>query len=235
MRAAAGGGRTGRFGSLLIACGLLLVVEACAETANTTTAPVRPTSTTTTTTTTTTAPPPTIPEHWVWGVDTVDLGDGYRLGPCSGDADQFACISRDGALLGAAERLALPVDTFPALAGVDDPVESIAVIAADFVTTFSADRQATCPDLAFIALEPAQVTVARTPGLRFGFEELDGEVVVERVVQYGARIGGNVTLFNFTAIAPGACLAAEGELTDPAVLDLIGPGLEAVVAVVEPG
>jgi hypothetical protein len=172
---------------------------------------------------------------WTWGVDTVEVGHGYRLGPCSGDADQFACISRDGSPVGSAELLTLPVDTFPALNGVDDPMESIDVVAADFLQTFADDRETTCPSLEFAGLDAVPVTVAAAPGLQFGFEERAGESVVEKVVQYGVRIRGDIHLFNVTAIAPGACLAPEGELTDPGVLDSILPGLDAALAVVKPG
>jgi hypothetical protein len=191
--------------------------------------------------TTTTAVTSTIPtttsatDSWVWGVDEVELGDGYSLGPCEGDANQIACIGKEGSVIGSAERLELPVDTFDILDGVDDPVESIEIIAADYLSTFAEDRQSTCPGLEFQELAPAPVVIAGGPGLRYGFEERDGGRVVEKNIIYGARVESTINLFNFSAIADGACLGNEGELTDPAVLDAIQAALDSAMTHLESG
>jgi hypothetical protein len=197
-----------------------------------------PTETTTTTVTTTTVPTTNtsaVPERWVWGVDEVDLGDGYLLGQCEGDANQVACISKDGSVIGSAEHLEFPVDTFDLLGGVTDPVESVELIAADYVATFLADRQATCPHLVFRAVVPAPVAVSGAAGLRYGFEELDGTEVVEKNLIYGVRVDETIDLYGFAAIAKGACLTNEGELTDPVTLDRVLPVLDQAMAVVESG
>ena len=172
---------------------------------------------------------------WVWGIDSVELGGGHSLGPCEGDADQIACITKDDAVVGSAEFLLLPVDSFDLLDGVVDPVESIELIAADYVATFQTDRQSTCPNLEFKELTPGAVSVGGLPGLRYGFEELDGVEIVERNLIYGVRIGENINLYSFAAIADGACLSNEGELSDPAILDALLPGLDRVMALVESG
>ena len=99
-------------------------------------------------------------ETWVWGIDSVELGGGYSLGPCEGDADQIACITKDDVVVGSAEFLALPAESFDFLDGVVDPVESIELIAADYIATFQTDRQSTCPNLEFKTLAP----VARHSG-----------------------------------------------------------------------
>lgn len=161
------------------------------------------------------------------------MGDGYALGPCSGDADEIACISKDGSVIGSAEHLALPADTFDLLDGVDDPAESIALIAADYVATFTSDRQSTCPNLEFVALATTSSSVGGRPGIRYGFEEVDGDRVVEKNVVYGVRQDETIHLFTFTAIADGACISNEGELADPEVLDLLLSGLDRVMAVVD--
>jgi len=163
------------------------------------------------------------------------MGDGYVLGPCSGDADQFACISRNGSVIGSAEHLALPADNFDLLDGVDDPAESIELIAADYVSTFTADREATCPNLEFVPLAPTISTIGGREGLTYGFEELDGGRVVEKNVIYGVRGDETIDLFSFSAIAEGACLSNEGELADPAVLDFLLPRLDQAIAVVDSG
>jgi hypothetical protein len=157
------------------------------------------------------------------------------LGPCDGDADQIACITKDGSVIGSAEHLEFPVDTFVLLDGVADPVESVELIAADYVATFLADRRATCPDLEFRALAPAPVAVGGAPGLRYGFEELDGSEVVETNIIYGVRVDETIDLYGFAAIAEGACLSNEGELTEPVTLDRVLPALDQAMAVVESG
>lgn len=177
----------------------------------------------------------TATESWVWGIDSVDLGEGHLLGPCEGDADQIACISNDGSVIGSAEHLEFPADTFEVLEGVTDPVASIELIAAEYVATFLADRQATCPQLEFRALAPDPVEVGGAPGLRYGFEQLDGTETVERNIIYGARVGDTIDLYGFAAIAEGACLSNEGELTDPDTLDSVLPALDRALAVVESG
>ena len=194
-----------------------------------------PVPTTTVPTSATTTTSNSVSEPWVFGVDEVDLGDGYALGPCSGDADQIACISKGGSVVGSAEHLAFPVDSFGLLDGVDDPVESMELIAADYVSTFTSDRESTCPNLEFEALEPSNATIGGRQGLKYGFEELDGDRVVEKNVIYGVRGDETIELFSFSAIADGACLSNEGELTDPAVLDFLLPLLDQAIAVVDSG
>ena len=216
-----------RGGALLLA---LLVVSACGGGATSTTATPAVTTTAAGTTTTT-----AVIESWAWGVDEVDLGDGYFLGPCEGDANLIACITKDGAVIGSAEHLEFPVDTFDVLDGVTDPVASIELIAADYVATFVEDRQATCPHLEFQAVAPAPVLVGGAPGLRYGFEELDGTDVVEKNTIYGVRADATIDLYGFAAIAEGACLSNEGELTDPAVLNGLQPRLDHVMTGVKSG
>jgi len=172
---------------------------------------------------------------WVWGIDEVDLGDGYFLGPCEGDADQIACVIKDDSVIGAAEHLPLSVESFDILDGVDDPVETIELIAVDYLATFLADRQTTCPHLEFRELAPTPVTIGTGPGLRYGFEELDGSDLVEKNLIYGVRQEQTIHLFSFSAIAEGACLSNEGELTDPALLDGLQPRLDEIMAGVESG
>ena len=208
----------------------LLIVSACSgERTSTTSTSIAATTIPVATTTTTAL------DLWVWGIDSVELGGGYSLGPCEGDADQIACITTDDAVVGSAEFLSLPTDSFDVLNGVVDPVESIELIATDYIATFQTDRQSTCPNLEFKVLAELPVTVGGGPGLRYGFEELDGIQVVEKNLIYGVRIGENIYLYSFAAIAEHACLSNEGELSDPAILDALLPGLDRVMALVESG
>lgn len=205
---------------------LALIGAACtASTGETTTTPVTSTDPTTT----------IVRTGWVWGVDEVDLGDGYFLGPCEGDANEIACITKDGAVIGSAESLTLDAESFEALDGVDDPVESIEIIAGDYLSTFAEDRQSTCPGLEFRELRPVAANIAGVSGLRYGFEERDDGRVVEKNVIYGVRIENTITLYNLSAIADGACLSNEGELVDPAVLETILPGLDDAMIRLESG
>ena len=191
---------------------------------------------TTTATATSTVPTTTgVQTGWVWGIDSVDLGEGYVLGPCEGDANQIACFTKDGSVIGSAEYLALPVDSFDLLDGVEDPLESIELIAADYIATFMADRQSTCPNLEFKELTRMTVTVGGRPGVRYGFEEVEGTRTVEKNVIYGVRVEETINLYGFAAMAEGACLSNEGELGDPAIVDSLMAGLDRALALVESG
>jgi hypothetical protein len=214
---------------ILIGAFGLVMISACGPGATPTTA-ITTTITTSPASTTTSAP-----ARWIWGVDEVDLVDGYSLGPCEGDANQIACIAKDGSVVGSAEYLPLPVESFDILDGVDDPVESIELIAEDYLSTFRADRGATCPNLEFRELARKVVTVGGLPGRAYGFEELDGIRTVEKNLIYGVRVEESINLYSFAAIAEGACLSNEGELTDPEILDAVRTGLDQVMAVVESG
>jgi hypothetical protein len=138
-------------------------------------------------------------------------------------------------VIGSAEGLLLPAQSFEVLDGVDDPVESIEIIAADYLSTFAQDRQTTCPHLDFQELQPVDLNIAGDPGLRYGFEERDAGRVVEKNVIYGVRVEDSINLLAFSAIADGACLSNEGELTDPAVLETILVALDRAMAELESG
>jgi hypothetical protein len=51
------------------------------------------------------------------------------LGPCEGDANQIACVTLDGVMMGGAEYFQVPVSDFDFLEGIDDPIESVERIA----------------------------------------------------------------------------------------------------------
>lgn len=125
--------------------------------------------------------------------------------------------------------------SFDLLDGVDDPIESIELVAADYIATFLDDRQSICPSLEFRELAPVTVDVGGDPGLRYGFEEQDGDLTVERNLIYGVRVEDTIDFYSFAAIAEGACLSNEGELTDPATLGTLLPALDRVMAAVESG
>lgn len=172
------------------------------------------------------------PTEWIWGIDTIDLGDGYTLGPCDGDADQIACIAFDGTVVGSAEYFRLPVSTFDLLAGIEDPIESIEAIASDYLATFKADRASSCPELGFESLGPDPVTISRMAGLRYGFLQTNSaQEAVERNLSYGLRAADVVHIFGFSGNAEGSCVGAEG--MTPEQVEAITPGLDRAVAAVD--
>lgn len=204
-----------------VASGVLILASCAAPGAT------PPTATTNTTSTTAAAARP-----WTWGVDTVNLGAAYTLGSCEGDADQIACIALDGTVVGSAEYFQLPVSNFDFLEGIENPIESIEAIAADYVATFEADRATTCPELGFESLGPDQVTIAGIPGLRYGFLQTNAsKEAVEKNLIYGLRAADVVHIFGFSANAEGSCVGAEG--MTPEQLDTITPGLDQAMASVE--
>lgn len=176
--------------------------------------------------------PTTTPSVWLWGVETVDLGEGYTLGPCEGDAVHISCIAVDGTVVGSAEYFQLPVSSFDFLQGIENPIESIEAIAADYAATFEADRAVTCPELAFEVLGPDPVTIAGMPGLRYGFQQTEPtEDVVEKNLLYGLRTAEFVHVFSFSANGEGSCVGADG--MTPEQLETIIPVLDQAIAVVE--
>ncbi len=127
-------------------------------------------------------------------------------------------------MIGSAEHLTLPADTFDLLDEVDDPVESIELIAADYIATFQTDRQSTCPNLEFKTLAECPSQWRRPPDFDTASKSSTAIRVVEKNLIYGVRMDETIDLYSFAAIADGACLSNEGELTDPAILDTLLPG-----------
>jgi hypothetical protein len=173
-------------------------------------------------------PSTTSQSGWHWGIDTVDLGNAYAIGPCIGEADQFACITLNNTVVGSAERLSLPVSNFDFLADTDDPLVSIELIASDYLASFNVDRETTCPDLEFEQIGPDRLIVAGQPGLRFGFSQTKEGDVVEKNLVYGIRTRDTVHLFNLSATAEGSCVGVAGP--EPQVLDQLTPNFERAIA-----
>jgi hypothetical protein len=206
----------------------VLLVAACA--AAPTTSTMAGTTTTTIASTTTQATTTTTGEPLDWTGDfSFDLGGGYALGPCEGDAP-IVCVSKDGWVIGTVEYITYDATTFDYLAGVEDPMESVALLASNYLDTFAADRTTSCPALRFAVIEPQPATVTGVPGVVFGFAEFDGEIEVERNLLFAARQVDLINLVNAGALDEGACVSAEGATLLPSDLEAIRPGLEAAIA-----
>ncbi|MGQ0848949.1 MAG: hypothetical protein ACT4OP_07505 [Actinomycetota bacterium] len=164
-----------------------------------------------------------------WGTGSHEFSGGLALQGCEGGAEQVACFYQDGNWIGTAEHLKLAVPTLDFLDGVDDPVESVQLVEADYLTTFEADRTSTCPQLTFQRIPERAVTVAGSPGIAFGFSQTEGDRVVEKNLLYAVRVEFLVRIFNFPSLDSGSCVGNEGALS-PSQLDAISADLDGVMA-----
>jgi hypothetical protein len=189
-------------------------------------------STTTAPTTSAPAATTTLPSPVDWsGEFSADLGNDYTLTRCEEGDAPIVCVNLDGEPVGIIEYLILDVATLTFLDGVEDPIESIRLLADDFLENFETDRSSTCPHLTFVALEPEPGMVGGVDGLRFGFSETDGDVEVERNLLMAARSGEMVRLVNIAAVDAGACVSNEGQFLTPGQLAEVIEPLAAVIAV----
>ncbi len=190
------------------------------------------TPTTAAPTTSNPAPTTSAPSPVDWSEDfSADLGNGYTLTRCEEGDAPIVCVNLDDGPVGIIEYLILDVATLTFLDGVEDPIESIRLLADDFLENFEMDRTSTCPHLAFVSLEQEPAVVGGVGGLSFGFSETDGDVEVERNVLIAARSGEVVRLVNIAAVEAGACVSNEGQFLTPGqLIDIIDP-LAAAIAV----
>jgi len=131
----------------------------------------------------------------------VDLGGGFAIEDCEGDAPLF-CVRRDNQIVGTLEALRFDLEG-------KTPEQQ----ARSFLDTFREDRTKTCPGHTFTADPITPVTTADGPSIRYGFTLRNGTDVVERVVQYAGERDGKHVLIAANAIDEGGCLTREGEFS----------------------
>ena len=165
-----------------------------------------------------------------------ELGDGWSVGPCEGDAP-LVCFSYGGQVQGVAEVASFPAGTNSTVSDVlargGTEHEALAAHAAEHLASMRADRLKGCgADYAFVADVPRAMTADGVPAVKTAFIGGDpGSAPTERVVRWvGLRDGGIVSLV-LHATDEGAC--APGLGGDMSTADLAGvePLIDAAFAV----
>ena len=148
--------------------------------------------------------------------EPVDLTGGWAGAACDGDGP-FLCTTLDGTDQGAVEHLEWLLEEGDLAADLDAGIpvrQALAAEAARFHETIRTDRGSVCPDMAYIAEPTVGATVAGLDGIRYGFEMVVGERVVEQVIGFmtvrQATHGAVVDVVAATEINDGACVDDEG-------------------------
>ena len=152
------------------------------------------------TTTSVPGPPAVVVDWQAPGLD-VDLGEGFHVRHCEGDAP-LLCIERAGVPVGLVELLDFP-------AGDHQPLEERI---GELYRSTVADRAQGCPPgYQFRTLPPQPVVVAGGEGLRYGFTGTfaDGRPS-ERTIAWMLERGDVLTVIQAAADEPDGCLPPEG-------------------------
>lgn len=220
--------------ALASAAALAILLGACSPKADGP-PPATPTTTTTPATSTTALDVPAL--SFTGPPTQVALGDGWSAGPCEGDAP-LLCVTERGKPAGLVEMAVFPVESFQ-LPGFRQAIEAgdeqraLRIIAADFVTTFEADRKDGCgTDYELEASRVEDAMVLGKPGLRYGYvaRRTSAGDVLERQVNHAVIDGDDVVFVNASGYSSDGCVPPEGEFT-PADLERFTPYLRALVAV----
>lgn len=158
---------TMRITTTLLIVGAMVALAACSGTSD------RP-GTGSTTTTADPAPTTTLdPEAGIdWGDPSrvVDLGDGFTVAACQGDAP-LLCVDLNGAPAGVVEAQSYPIASLPLFDPTADDHANLTALAEDFVETFRKDRAEGCGEdylINPVAVKP--IVLAGRDGILFGFE-----------------------------------------------------------------
>lgn len=196
---------------------LALTVAACSGTAD---APgdgttVSPTTLangpTTTETPTTVAPDQPILGNgavfdWTDPAKTADLGDGWIVAACEGDAP-LLCVEREGELVGVVEAQTFPTATLDMFDPDAAAEANLLALAADFIEVFEEDRAIGCGADYRINPVPADPFVlGNSPGIVYGFEGRLGDGTQSELnLHYATILGEDVVTINASAYDEGGC------------------------------
>ena len=189
------------------------------------------TTTSTTTTTEVAAHAPAV--DWRDVDDPVDLGDGWGLEPCEGDAP-IVCITRGGERAGLVELLSFPVDTLPEVAealAAGDEAAALDAHAEAYLRDIGDDRRRGCPDgYRFQPGKPRHVTTADGQAITYRFSGTfaDGRAS-EQTIQYAGIRDGSLVIINVAGYEPDSCPSSEGQELSSSEVDGFAAVLDAVV------
>ena len=143
-------------------------------------------------------------------IKPTDLGDGWRVQDCDGDAP-FVCVARNDEILGVMEVLRLPTEGRTLDQHVTGYYESI-----------KNDRKDGCGADYKIATEPVRpVTAPDGDVIRYGFTGALGNApgISERVIQFAGIRDDKLVILAASANDDGGCLSREGEFTTAQLRD----------------
>lgn len=168
-----------------------------------------------------------------WSPDAapVDLGDGWTVRDCEGDAP-LLCVDRDGELVGT---LALssfePTEDLAAADTPEELTDALRAFAESLEDGVVQDRAAGCGADYVVEHEPvAVVTMSGQPGVRYGFRGIEDGAVTEFVLSYATVVDGQLWIVVAEAATDDGCMASEFDLFTPDDLATFLPRLDAVVA-----
>lgn len=189
--------------------------------------------TTSSATAVTSSPVPRVTGSIQWGDQTkvMELGDGWEIAACEGDAPML-CVSREGRVAGVIEGSRFPVDSFEVFEPDAPDLENLRTMAADFIASLRADRAKGCPSgYAVEELPPSVLSLWGAEVLRYGFigTNLDGSPS-ELSLQYATIDRDDVVLIAAPASDDGGC-PGPGDLVefDSRTLAALQPRLEAAL------
>jgi hypothetical protein len=175
------------------------------------------------TTSTSGATPVTI--DWSTRVPRTELGDGWTVESCEGDAP-LLCLTSAEHGTGFLERSEFPLSSLSY--ATDDEMKTLNAHARDFYESFVRDRAEGCGQKYELrAIPPEQVEVAGKRGLRYGFAgNRPGEKASERHLNHAFIDGDKLVILGLPAYDDNACVARQGEMTtaaQAALEPLLGP------------
>lgn len=153
----------------------------------------------------------------------VELEDGWAIVGCEGDAP-FACVERDGEIVGVIELLRYPV-------GEQDPATLEARV-EDYYDVFTEDRAVGCGGDYVVTADP--IVAAELDGeaaVLYGFTGTYGDgTPSERHLHAMAQHGDEIVIIAAAAHDPEGCVATEGVAFTSADLHAFAPWFRRLVA-----
>ncbi len=106
---------------------------------------------------------------WVDPSRALDVGDGWTVAACEGDAP-LLCVSRDGVVQGGVEASAYDLASIPNIDPEDDVDAQLRALVEGFTEAIGSDRAEGCgPDYVFEPIAPTPFVLANLPGTAYGF------------------------------------------------------------------
>lgn len=155
-----------------------------------------------------------------------DLGDGWQLHACAGDAP-LLCASRDGEEAGVVEAHAFAITSVDVIDPAAAAADNLAALAADYLAIFETDRAAGCgAGYEFEPIPPNPIVLGGASGLAYGFVgRMPDGAPSEVQLQYAAIVESKVLLLTASAYDEGGCPGRDdlGGFTSSQLLELRDP------------
>ena len=152
-------------------------------------------------------------DDWLAGDLSVDLGGGFTLAHCEGDAP-ILCVTRGSEPKGIVELSSFPVASLDLRRALSSgPRAALMAHVDDYLGSLRADRIAGCGDGYTVTPLPTTITDGpEGPVASYGFTGARrGEAISVRTAQWAAIRGEELVLLNLSGYDDGACVPAEGE------------------------